>query len=102
MTHKLHLIVNFVVCEKPLQSEDDIAESYIHGCGKSEDMEFRPNYKYYEDIRDIRREKEVVLRLRQSPGIKRRREKAKASSHKTPTVNIKLLSEERTNYNSFA
>lgn len=33
---------------------------------------FRPKYKFYEELRDIRRDKYFVLKLRQSPGAKRR------------------------------
>lgn len=33
---------------------------------------FRPKYKYYEELRDIRKDKYFVLKLRQSPGVRRR------------------------------
>ena len=51
-------------------TDETVPESHIHGVGKDEGMEFRPKYKYYEDMRDVRRDKEIVLRFRQSPGIK--------------------------------
>ncbi|KAH9518393.1 hypothetical protein Btru_016704 [Bulinus truncatus] len=38
----------------------------------SNDDVFRPKYKYYEELRDIRKDKYFVLKLRQSPGAKRR------------------------------
>ncbi|CAG5125938.1 unnamed protein product, partial [Candidula unifasciata] len=33
---------------------------------------FRPKYKFYEELRDIRKDKYFVLKLRQSPGVRRR------------------------------
>ena len=64
-------------------------------------MEFRPMYKYYEDLKDYRKDRETVLRLRQSPGVKRRREKAKCLPAAKATV-VKLLPDDRVHYNSFA
>jgi len=91
------------VNERPiLQDGETVAsDSFIHGCSRNEDMEFRPKYKYYEDMRDIRKEKEVLLRLRQSPGVKRRREKGKQPPQPKHVV-VKLMSDDKTHYNSFA
>lgn len=86
--------------ERPIVSDDEHTNSFIHGCSKNEDMEFRPMYKYYEDMQDFRKDREVVLRLRQSPGVKRRREKAKIVAGKTTVV--KLLPDDRVHYSSFA
>ena len=33
---------------------------------------FRPKYKFFEELKDIRKDKYFILKLRQSPGIKRR------------------------------
>ncbi|GFR64902.1 arrestin domain-containing protein 3 [Elysia marginata] len=38
----------------------------------SADEIFRPKYKYFEELKDIRKDKYFILKLRQSPGIKRR------------------------------
>lgn len=89
------------VSERPILSEEENRDSFIHGCSKNIDMEFRPMYKYYEDLKDYKKEREVVLRLRQSPGVKRRREKAKGLPAPKATV-VKLLPDERVHYNSFA
>ncbi|XP_076443275.1 arrestin domain-containing protein 17-like isoform X2 [Babylonia areolata] len=34
--------------------------------------EFRPKYKYYEEVKDSRKDRFLILKLRQSPGIRRR------------------------------
>ncbi|XP_060569015.1 arrestin domain-containing protein 2-like [Ruditapes philippinarum] len=91
----------YKLSERPIISEDENVDSFIHGCSKNIDMEFRPMYKYYEDLKDYRKDRETVLRLRQSPGVKRRREKAKCLPAAKATV-VKLLPDESVHYNSFA
>jgi len=34
--------------------------------------DFRPKYKYYEEVKDSRKDRFLILKLRQSPGIRRR------------------------------
>ncbi|KAK7116244.1 arrestin domain-containing protein 2-like isoform X2 [Littorina saxatilis] len=34
--------------------------------------DFRPKYKYYEEVRDSRKDRFLILKLRQSPGVRRR------------------------------
>ena len=91
----------YSVSDRPIVQDEGVNDSFIHGCSKNVDMEFRPQYKYYEDMKDVRKDKEVLLRLRQSPGVKRRREKAKHVVQPKHVV-VKLLPDERTHYNSFA
>lgn len=101
LNETLTLYLSLVVNERPILSEEEQTDSsFIHGCSKNVDMEFRPKYKYYEDLKDYRRDREVVLRLRQSPGVKRRKDKAKLIQAKATVV--KLLPDERGHYNSFA
>ena len=83
------------VCDEPLITDEQTTTvSYIHGCAKGEDVEFRPKYKYYEELRDPRKDKEIVMRFRQSPGVKRRREKAKVT---TKVMTVRLTSDGATN-----
>ena len=35
-------------------------------------QKFRPKYKFYDELRDLRKDKYFLLKLRQSPGVKRR------------------------------
>ena len=83
------------VSEPPLMTDDSVTECYIYGCTRteSEEEEVKPKYKYFEDIRDPRREKDVVIKLRQSPGIKRRKEKEKLKTD-TSKSRVRLKSDE--------
>lgn len=94
-------LVTVAVSDRPIVQDGSNNDSFIHGCSKNVDMEFRPRYKYYEDMKDIRKDKEVLLRLRQSPGVKRRREKAKQVAQPKHVI-VKLMPDDRTHYNSFA
>lgn len=76
----------------PLMTEDAVTDCYIYGCtrAETEEEEFKPKYKYFEDLRDIRREKDILLKLRQSPGIKRRKDKDKTKTDGSrPCVKLK-------------
>ncbi|XP_021342876.1 arrestin domain-containing protein 17-like isoform X2 [Mizuhopecten yessoensis] len=79
----------------PLMTDDAVTDCYIYGCtrAESEEEEFKPKYKYFEDLRDIRREKDILLKLRQSPGIKRRKDKDKTKGE-TSRPCVKLKSDE--------
>ncbi|XP_005092707.1 arrestin domain-containing protein 3 isoform X2 [Aplysia californica] len=52
-----------------LISDDDIGGETNRSMN---DDNFRPKYKFYDELRDIRKDKYFVLKLRQSPGVKRR------------------------------
>ena len=89
-----YVLSSFSVCDQPLMTEDQTTVSYIHGCAKGEDVEFRPKYKFYEELRDPRKDREIVMRFRQSPGVKRRREKAKVTAK---VMTVRLTSDGGTN-----
>ncbi|XP_071096238.1 arrestin domain-containing protein 2-like isoform X1 [Haliotis cracherodii] len=56
--------------------------------------DYRPKYKYYEEIRDARKDRYYLLKLRQSPGIRRRQLVAKAElSAGIRPDNVDLISE---------
>lgn len=82
---------HFLVGAPPLMTDDAVTDCYIYGCTRSEaeEEEFRPKYKYFEDIRDIRRDKDVLLRLKTSPGAKRRKNKDKKQENSRPSVKLK-------------
>lgn len=71
-------------------TDETVTEYYIYGCTRteSEEEEFKPKYKYFEDIKDIRREKDVILKLRFSPKMKRQKDKTKTESSR-PLVKMK-------------
>ena len=47
----------------PLMTDDAVTDCYIYGCTRSEteEEEFKPKYKYFEDLKDIRKERDVML-----------------------------------------
>ncbi|XP_050400299.1 arrestin domain-containing protein 17 isoform X1 [Patella vulgata] len=55
--------------------------------------EFRPKYKYYDELRDVRREKHYILKLRQSPSIRRKQliEKAELSITSRTDTSVELI-----------
>lgn len=65
-------------------TDKTVTDCYIYGCTKAETEEedVKPKYKYFEDMKDPRRERDAVLKLRQSPGTRRRKEKEKLKSEK--------------------
>lgn len=73
-----------VVSEPPLMTDKTVTDCYIYGCTKAETEEedVKPKYKYFEDMKDPRRERDIVTKLRQSPGLKRRKEKEKLRTAK--------------------
>ncbi|KAJ8304666.1 hypothetical protein KUTeg_018249 [Tegillarca granosa] len=78
------------IAAPPLMTDETVTEYYIYGCTRteSEEEEFKPKYKYFEDIKDIRREKDVILKLRFSPKMKRHKDKTKVESSR-PLVKMK-------------
>ncbi|RUS76289.1 hypothetical protein EGW08_015961 [Elysia chlorotica] len=55
-------------------SYQECVQDYTEGNEEetSTDEVFRPKYKFFEELKDIRKDKYFILKLRQSPGIKRR------------------------------
>ncbi|KAK3098221.1 hypothetical protein FSP39_017365 [Pinctada imbricata] len=86
---------SFRASEPPLMTVDSVTDCYIYGCTRteSEEEEVKPKYKYFEDIRDPRRDRDVVIKLRQSPGVKRRKEKDKAKTDSSKS-RVRLKSDE--------
>lgn len=39
---------------------------------RGEGLCFRPKYKFYEEVRDSRKDRFLILKFRQSPGVRRR------------------------------
>ncbi|XP_048738234.1 arrestin domain-containing protein 17-like isoform X2 [Ostrea edulis] len=76
--------ISYKVSEPPLMTDKTVTDCYIYGCTKAETEEedVKPKYKYFEDMKDPRRERDIVTKLRQSPGLKRRKEKEKLRTAK--------------------
>ena len=53
-----------------IQNADEEDKGKTNKCLNMEN--FKPKYKFYEELRDLRKDKYFILKLRQSPGIKRR------------------------------
>ena len=66
----------------------------LTSCSAMREIRLRPEYKYYEELRNPRKDREIVMRFRQSPGVKRRREKAKIT---TKMMTVRLTSDGATN-----
>ena len=81
------------VCTPSLMMDDTLTDCYIYGCTRteSEEDEFKPKYKYFENIRDLRRDRDLIVKFRYSPGLKRKnreKEKGKQEMHR-PIVKLK-------------
>ncbi|XP_041365500.1 arrestin domain-containing protein 17-like [Gigantopelta aegis] len=73
-------------CIRPINQDSDEPK-------EGQCVEFEPKYKYYEEIRDIRREKYYILKLRQSPGVRRRQLIAKSELGACAAEHSELISE---------
>ncbi|CAC5414373.1 unnamed protein product [Mytilus coruscus] len=83
---------SYKVSTPSLMMDDTLTDCYIYGCTRteSEEDEFKPKYKYFENIRDLRRDRDLIVKFRYSPSLKRRnKEKEKKQELARPTVKLK-------------
>lgn len=87
------LFVFSTVSEPPLMTDKTVTDCIIYGCTKAETEEedVKPKYKYFEDMKDPRRERDIVIKLRQSPGMRRRKEKEKHKAERESKEQAKHL-----------
>lgn len=85
--------VAFKVSEPPLMTDKTVTDCFIYGCTKAETEEedVKPKYKYFEDMKDPRRERDIVIKLRQSPSMRRRKEKEKQKAERESKEQSKHL-----------
>jgi hypothetical protein len=78
--------------------DDTLTDCYIYGCTRteSEEDEFKPKYKYFENIRDLRRDKDLIVKFRYSPSLKRKNKEKEKSKQELARPTVKLKSEDIT------
>lgn len=93
MCYMTLLFVFSTVSEPPLMTDKTVTDCIIYGCTKAETEEedVKPKYKYFEDMKDPRRERDIVIKLRQSPGMRRRKEKEKHKAERERKEQAKHL-----------
>lgn len=93
MCYMTLLFVFSTVSEPPLMTDKTVTDCIIYGCTKAETEEedVKPKYKYFEDMKDPRRERDIVIKLRQSPGMRRRKEKEKHKAERESKEQAKHL-----------
>lgn len=93
MCYMTLLFVFSTVSEPPLMTDKTVTDCIIYGCTKAETEEedVKPKYKYFEDMKDLRRERDIVIKLRQSPGMRRRKEKEKHKAERESKEQAKHL-----------
>lgn len=93
MCYMTLLFVFSTVSEPPLMTDKTVTDCIIYGCTKAETEEedVKPIYKYFEDMKDPRRERDIVIKLRQSPGMRRRKEKEKHKAERESKEQAKHL-----------
>lgn len=93
MCYMTLLFVFSTVSEPPLMTDKTVTDCIIYGCTKAETEEedVKPKYKYFEDMKDPRRERDIVIKLRQSPGMRRRKEKEKHKAERESKEQTKHL-----------
>lgn len=93
MCYMTLLFVFSTVSEPPLMTDKTVTDCIIYGCTKAETEEedVKPKYKYFEDMKDPRRERDIVIKLRQSPGMRRRKEKGKHKAERESKEQAKHL-----------
>lgn len=93
MCYMTLLFVCSTVSEPPLMTDKTVTDCIIYGCTKAETEEedVKPKYKYFEDMKDPRRERDIVIKLRQSPGMRRRKEKEKHKAERESKEQAKHL-----------
>lgn len=93
MCYMTLLFVFSTVSEPPLMTDKTVTDCIIYGCTKAETEEedVKPKYKYFEDMKGPRRERDIVIKLRQSPGMRRRKEKEKHKAERESKEQAKHL-----------
>lgn len=93
MCYMTLLFVFSTVSEPPLMTDKTVTDCIIYGCtqAETEEEDVKPKYKYFEDMKDPRRERDIVIKLRQSPGMRRRKEKEKHKAERESKEQAKHL-----------
>lgn len=97
-TNSILQICYISVCTPSLMMDDTLTDCYIYGCTRteSEEDEFKPKYKYFENIRDLRRDKDLIVKFRYSPSLKRKNKEKEKSKQELARPTVKLKSEDIT------